>query len=636
MFLEDGNHIMKKVEPEDDSDDEPLTLVRPKPKDDISADPSNDVDDNDDFKLPEKPKNNKMKMEMKDAKLTENPHRFNVKSPLEDDNHEEEEEEAKDQEAADDWKEDVIDKPDTQEEIIIVPQTRSARPDEPGMECISIKTDMLPQLQYIQQFDERRFQNSKCKLQDCTFDAKYFFKDSLICQAHRIDKDKHKEAKSIDDIIKEVDIFLKNTYTKYIELICAYNYTFPDNGTGDSCEKIDKTFKKLIKNYTEFDKTYIDSNYTLSYSDYALITCECQRLQKDVGNLIDELGRKCMAMISAKMYERVKEKRAENPLCNPVIFHSKLCTEEDTKVFEDTYGKETIEGKLLEIKHVDKQYDFINNHVQDCYEYHENFLKTCNKLIHLKSVDGQMQRGDKFDVDSSISINMAVQNKSFLDKFSANQLPLICTLQINNFQRLTYDQVSSLLTKIIPSGLKQLILCNNSINKLPLCKRNLDELWAVIENKITDAITIQSFKMLDEEFNKIIESSANLEVISINNCAILPKSENEKDDIRLNLAPLSKFTKLKKLDFSNNMMGKKCLEKICNDIKKRSEADRSGSIAEKLTNLDIHGNQRRNFELKNKVHRRYNYNKMIKKDFPDLELNMNKRDEVSKNQCNPL
>lgn len=136
---------------------------------------------------------------------------------------------------------------------------------------------------------------------------------------------------------------------KYIELLWAYNYTFPKNLTEEIDDKIKKPYREALKSYTDFVQKYFEEvpgeNKKLSYSNYKEIMEEWKRLEKNADRIIDALGAKFMAMVSEQMYSMVDERRKLTPGLNPVAFHSELCTEEETKEFEQGYEEETKEGK---------------------------------------------------------------------------------------------------------------------------------------------------------------------------------------------------------------------------------------------------------------------------------------------------
>lgn len=200
----------------------------------------------------------------------------------------------------------------------------------------------------------------------------------------------------------------------------------------------------------------------------------------------------------------------------------------------------------LEIDHIEYQYQFVNEHVKGWYEYFENFFKTWKELIHLKNIEGEMTKGEEFDNDSSVSIDMFRQSREFLTMFFNSSLPVIWTLQINNFQKLDRAEISSLFTKVVPEGLKQLILCNNAANKVTFSPKNFDELCFMVKTKLTSALTIQSFKLKDWEFNRLIECWNHLELISINNWSIIPSEKTQTvEDIKLDISSLKTAPNLK-------------------------------------------------------------------------------------------
>lgn len=178
-------------------------------------------------------------------------------------------------------------------------------------------------------------------------------------------------------------------------------------------------------------------------------------------------------------------------------------------------------------------------------------MKHCKGLTHYKNKvqkekvddDEDEEAPDTFNRESSISMNVAIQPKNFLNEFLENSIPPICTVQINNFQMLTYSQVTQLFTKVLPRGLKQLILVNNFSNKISLSPQNMRELLDVIENKLTDAITLQAFKITDLEFSNILACSKHLELICIKNCLVVPHSGKLSDELVIDVIPIQTSSK---------------------------------------------------------------------------------------------
>lgn len=237
-----------------------------------------------------------------------------------------------------------------------------------------------------------------------------------------------------------------------MQLLWAYKYTFP-NDFEEEHQLLEKSYKEVIKKYKEFMNEYFNtpSRLRLTWADYGSIKIKWGQLQKKAQLVIDCIGKECMKVISRKMIEKVKIKKELYDYENKVIFHAKVCTKEEQEKFHEDRTELALKDYQQEKEHLDNQRKFMEDHIEDCYEYHKNFLQTSNKYGYLHYKNNLDDQGDENDFDNTswVRLDVKAQKRDFLDDFLDNGLPKIWTLQINNFQSMDDKQVHLLLGNYI-------------------------------------------------------------------------------------------------------------------------------------------------------------------------------------------
>ena len=212
---------------------------------------------------------------------------------------------------------------------------------------------------------------------------------------------------------------------------------------------LEKNYKEVIKRYKEFMNEYFNTpnRERLTYVDYGSIRSKWMQLQKKAQQVIDIIGKECMKVISRKMIDKVKIKKELYTYDNKVTFHAKVCTKEEQEKFHEDRTELALKDYQQEKEHLDNQRKFMEGHIENCYEYHKNFLGTSNKYgyLHYKNTFDDQEDEEDFDNTSWVRLDVQIQKKDFMDDFLDNGLPKICTLQINNFQSMDDKQVHLLL-----------------------------------------------------------------------------------------------------------------------------------------------------------------------------------------------
>ena len=194
-----------------------------------------------------------------------------------------------------------------------------------------------------------------------------------------------------------------------------------------------------------------DTDFKIGYNQWLEIESKCKQLWKYVEVTIQQVGVESMKIIADKIKAKRKEKLEKTPHCTELILHAKVWDEHMQERYYEDRQDMALKDYRQEKEHLENQNRFINDHIDDWYEYHKNFLKTCNKVGFLleNSKAGENNNRDLFDTDSRIRIDVAVQKREFTTEFLENRLPEICTLHINNFQSLDDRQAAKLFGKFI-------------------------------------------------------------------------------------------------------------------------------------------------------------------------------------------
>jgi hypothetical protein len=123
------------------------------------------------------------------------------------------------------------------------------------------------------------------------------------------------------------------------------------------------------------------------------------QLQKKAQQVIDIIGKECMKVISRKMIDKVKIKKELYTYDNEVTFHAKVCTKEEQEKFHEDRTELALKDFQQEKEHLDNQRKFMEGHIENCYEYHKNFLGTSNKYgyLHYKNTFDDQEDEDDFD-----------------------------------------------------------------------------------------------------------------------------------------------------------------------------------------------------------------------------------------------
>mmetsp|Transcript_1498 Transcript_1498/g.1308 ORF Transcript_1498/g.1308 Transcript_1498/m.1308 type:complete len:155 (-) Transcript_1498:389-853(-) len=136
-------------------------------------------------------------------------------------------------------------------------------------------------------------------------------------------------------------------------------------------------------------------------------------------------------------------------------------------------------------------------------------------ILKVKKMENKRSIEDEeLDEKSFLTIDLN-QSSSFMKEFLSHEFPKVTALQLNNIEYLQETQLTTLLDRVIPIGLKQLILCHKLNGKFKMLVREMNSLLEVIENKVVKSITLQGFQFTDVEFNCIVKKSFHLEKISI-------------------------------------------------------------------------------------------------------------------------
>lgn len=200
---------------------------------------------------------------------------------------------------------------------------------------------------------------------------------------------------------------------------------------------------------------------------------------------------------------------------------------------------------------------------------------------------------EAFGEESSISIDIKDQQKSFINDFLRSRFPDICTLEILNFQRLGDEEVTQFLTKIVPRRFKALILCCNLANKGKNLSENLKALKRVIRYNVADKLVLQGFRLTDEEFSAILDECGNLKSLCIRHCKVQSAVTNT-ETVNINTKGIQNSETLRYLNFSMNGLPKDCVK----DIFKSLEGERglNDGLLKKLKGLDLFGNPKVTFK----------------------------------------
>lgn len=116
-----------------------------------------------------------------------------------------------------------------------------------------------------------------------------------------------------------------------------------------------------------------------------------------------------MKVISRKMIEKVRIKKELYTYENKVTFHAKVWTKEEQEKFHEDRTELALKDYQQEKEHLDNQRRFMEDHIEDCYEYHENFLQTSNKYGYLHYKNNLDDQGDENDFDNTSWVRLDVQ-----------------------------------------------------------------------------------------------------------------------------------------------------------------------------------------------------------------------------------
>ena len=97
---------------------------------------------------------------------------------------------------------------------------------------------------------------------------------------------------------------------------------------------------------------------------------------------------------------------------------------EENNEYIHKYKVEVEKKESKETNHVKYQSIFIENHYNNCYEFHSNFLTKCGKDVVL--FEGTSSSSSKkLREDTSVSINFSIQTPEFMKQLLVSTLPYI-------------------------------------------------------------------------------------------------------------------------------------------------------------------------------------------------------------------
>lgn len=205
--------------------------------------------------------------------------------------------------------------------------------------------------------------------------------DILLCERHKT-VEKESKTELIRNKMDDIDKSIKRVHENLISLRCSHKLTFiEDLSRTDSERQHLNKYKQIFQKYADLNAQYFTSSKDFVLEDFTKLEVELEEIKRLTNERIEALGRIMIMQNCRKMFELAQEKRKEGP-SNVVTFQSKLCLKRENEEYQKNFQGLAVKEYKREMKHVKAQNKIVKEHAPECYKYHQQFFKECNKVVH--------------------------------------------------------------------------------------------------------------------------------------------------------------------------------------------------------------------------------------------------------------